>query len=312
MAGNWSVVETDYATPQTSLRDRERRVQEVPWEEISQIRNRELALVRRDTSPSPPPPEYGRDDERFEPRRGQEDYTTRRSERQRYADDAVVPYRRREDDKYGRQMVPRAAPSRYADDDTDSDASDNDRRRRRRGGNHRRTRSALSSHSSRMSRKADAIEAHKNGNNSDDDNQSRLWYSGKPRRDGSFFEKNFDSSYDGLIAAAAGAAMGAITVRNFTSSDGDMRSKEEIPEEERNSKLLKVVGGAAAGAALFNAGENWYRIFTEEREKRIEKREAEDEGYRAKHERRRRDTANGYMSRQAMAQHGFKMASKLL
>ncbi|KAK3670544.1 hypothetical protein LTR78_009512 [Recurvomyces mirabilis] len=305
------VVEVEYTDTRTSPRVRETRIQEIPWEEVSQIRNRERALVRKDSSPSPPPQQYGQDDERYEPRRGQEDYTTRRVERQRHTDDAVVPYRRQADDDYDRRTTPRGAMSRY-DNDSDSDSSYDHRRRRRRRGDDRRTRSKYRSEAgSRRSQQQDQKQYQDQDPDQNDDNASRLWYSGKPRRDGSFFEKNFDSSYDGLIAAAAGAAMGAITYRNFTSSDADPKLSEMDPET-KNQKILKTVAGAAAGAALFNAGENWYRIFTEEREAKMEKREQEDEGFRAKQERRRLEAGNGYMSRQAALQNGFKVATKFM
>ena len=64
-------------------------------------------------------------------------------------------------------------------------------------------------------------------------------------------EKHFDSSYDGIIAGVAGAAIGAITARQFAG------------QEKRG---LKIIGGAALGAAAINSAENHYRLFTEERE----------------------------------------------
>ncbi|GAB7360702.1 hypothetical protein MBLNU230_g0579t1 [Neophaeotheca triangularis] len=53
-------------------------------------------------------------------------------------------------------------------------------------------------------------------NDRDANKRGRCWYSLKPRREAGWIERNFDSSYDGVIAAAAGGAMGAITARGFT------------------------------------------------------------------------------------------------
>jgi len=86
-----------------------------------------------------------------------------------------------------------------------------------------------------------------------------MFYSGKRRGDGNFLEKNFDSSYEGITAAIAGGLIGGMTARRFGG--------------EENNKA-KVLAGTAIGAAALNAGENWYRIFTEERaERKAEKKE---------------------------------------
>ncbi|PNS21544.1 hypothetical protein CAC42_903 [Sphaceloma murrayae] len=79
----------------------------------------------------------------------------------------------------------------------------------------------------------------------------RCWYSQKERKDADFLERNFDSSYDGLIAAAAGAALGAMTANRF--------SKEE--HRHRN-----IAGSAIAGAIAFNFAENSYSRFIEDDE----------------------------------------------
>lgn len=89
-----------------------------------------------------------------------------------------------------------------------------------------------------------------------------LFYSGKKRKDASFLEKNFDSSYEGITAAIAGGLIGGMTARRFGG------------EENRKAK---VVAATAIGAAGFNAAENWYRIYTEERaERKEERRERRD------------------------------------
>lgn len=274
-----SVVEVEYTDERTGQRIRERKVQEVPWEQVDRIRNRELALVRRDSSPSPPP-RYGRDDDRFEPRRGQEDYTVRRVERQRRSEEDLVPYRRNDDyDDRGERRPRQAAASRY-DDDSDSESSRERRHRRRRRDDRRRTRSEVDNQQ----------------RDDNDDNRSRLWYSGRYREDGNFFEKNFDSSYDGLIAAAAGAALGAITVRHIAAAQEEedpAKWNADETKEGKQKKLLKMVGGAALGAAAFNAGENWFRIYTEDREERKEGKSKE------KRDGKRREQENGFMPMKA-------------
>lgn len=97
-----------------------------------------------------------------------------------------------------------------------------------------------------------------------------MWYSMKKRRDGNFAERNFDSSYDGIIAGVAGAAIGAMTARRFGGEE---------------KKGWKTLGGAAVGAVGANAAENWFRLYTEEKEEREERkdyraRERDDRQYR--------------------------------
>ena len=89
-----------------------------------------------------------------------------------------------------------------------------------------------------------------------------LWYSCKSRKDASFFEKYFDSSYDGIFAAAAGAAIGAMGVRRMTLKHG-VSEEESRAHENQVKNRWKTAAGAVAGAAAFNAGENWFRVYTE-------------------------------------------------
>lgn len=97
----------------------------------------------------------------------------------------------------------------------------------------------------------------------------------KSRKDGNILERTFDSSYDGLFAAAAGAAIGAMTARHFRekipgcSNLENPHGKSSLdPKEEKMKKRLALVGGAVVGAAGFNAAENRFRVFTEDRVER--------------------------------------------
>lgn len=117
---------------------------------------------------------------------------------------------------------------------SDSDSEDSRERRRR--------------------RKRKEKEKNKSANN-DDDDEGQCWYSHKSRKDANFFEKHLDSSYDGIIAAVAGGVIGGMTARRFGGAE--------------HSKT-KMLAGAAVGAASFNAAENAFRVFTEERTERKE------------------------------------------
>ncbi|TKA60642.1 hypothetical protein B0A55_12249 [Friedmanniomyces simplex] len=266
------VVDVEYRDSRTGERVYERKVQEVPWEELSSVRNRELALVRRE---SPPEPESRRYEERSPPRRGEEEYALQRVQRSRYRDDEVVPYRR--DERDDRRAPRRGGGAAYDDaDDSDSESS-HERRRRHKRREGRRDRSEAHGDSGR-SRRGDTKDHQQQQN---DDGGGKLWYSMKDRRDGNFLERNFDSSYDGLIAAAAGAALGAITARSLDKHQGD-------GSDTKKQKVLKMVGGAVAGAAVLNVGENWYRVYTEEKEERKEEKEQRAE--------RQKERENGFKS----------------
>lgn len=100
----------------------------------------------------------------------------------------------------------------------------------------------------------------------------RLWYSMKTRKDGTFFERNFDTSWDGLIAASAGAALGVVTVKrwhDYEVMDKDIPTEEE-EKQRKNVRRLKMLGGAVVGAAAVNSAENWFRVWTEEKAERRE------------------------------------------
>ena len=208
-------------------------MREVSYEELDDIRARELAVVLK-TSP---------DDEQL--------IRTRSSERDYYQqDDYYDGYARRRPSRRDRYLDVDYAPrsSRRSSDNrsarrrdpslSDSD-SDYDRRRRRR---HR--------HSEGRARSAD-----QSAKKDAEDDGGILWYSGKKRCDANILERHLDSSYDGLIAAAAGGLIGSITAARFGG-----------PEH----KGWKALGGAVAGAAAFNVAENHYRVYTEERAKKKE------------------------------------------
>ncbi|KAK0363549.1 hypothetical protein LTR91_022420 [Friedmanniomyces endolithicus] len=301
------VVDVEYRDARTGNRVYERRVQEVPWEEITNVRNRELALVRRrDSSPEPESRRYeerspprrreeestSQRDQRSPPRRREDEYTSQRGQRSRNGnDDEVVPYRR--EDRYDRRAPRRDDRAARDQDDTNNNNSDGEsshsrqrRPRRREGG---RARSEDRSQTGRNRRGGGDKE--KKNNEQQDDN-GKLWYSMKNRREGNLLERNFDSSYDGLIAAAAGAALGAITARNL-----DKDQFEDASVEGKRTKILKMVGGAVAGAAVLNVGENWYRVYTEEKEERKEEKEKEGT---------RRERENGFKSNGEMLGEGFE------
>lgn len=242
---------------------RDQRVTEVPFDDIDEVRNRELAIVRV------PSPRY--QDEEFGPqsRYANDDYEVDRTisrqirERNFQDDRYLVPYDRRKDVGFYDRHPSRRRHQNDEDDDSDSDSSRERPRRRR----HRRAQSEREVRD--RNRSAPAQTKEKNGD--DDDGGGYLWYSMKKRNEGSLLERHFDSSYDGLIAGVAGAAIGAMTARRFGG--------------EKNSKL-KVLGGAVAGAVGFNIVENHYRVYTEEREERKERKEAREE---ARQEAQQRD-----------------------
>lgn len=147
----------------------------------------------------------------------------RASSEDRYYDDhalAAAPYR---DERGRRQQL-----VIYDDEDYSDRSRSRSRSRRRHGRKH----------------------GHHEERKSKDVPTGRCWYSGKERKDADFLERNFDSSYDGIIAAAAGAAIGAMTSNRF--------SKEH--------RARNAAGAAVAGAVAFNFAENWYSRFVEDEE----------------------------------------------
>lgn len=240
------VVDVSYDDHRTGERVWERKVQQVPYDEIEEIRGQELALFR----PSNARPRAERRDERdYRDGRAYDDFY---ASRPRPRDRLAPPIDERYDDRYARRGADRQVARRRddqrdrrrKDDYSDSDSeSSRERRHRRR---HRRAKSEQPSKDREQE------------NNNNEDDGGVLWYSGKPRNQGNFRERHFDSSYDGIIAAVAGAAIGGITARSF---GGDEK------------KGWKIAGGALVGAAAFNSAENHYRVYTEEREEKEQERE---------------------------------------
>jgi hypothetical protein len=91
---------------------------------------------------------------------------------------------------------------------------------------------------------------------------------GQGQDEGSFFQRKFDRGSDGIITAAAGAALGAITARHF---GGPKEFSDEAETRQgKLSKNWKTIGGAVLGAAALNLAENKLKNCFEEQEKRNE------------------------------------------
>lgn len=240
-AGRTQVVDVSYEDHRTGQRVWERKVQEVPYDEIENIRGQELALFRAPTARA----RADRRDERDN--YGGRAYDDYYASRPRPRDRLAPPIDDRYEDRYTRRSSDRQRDSRRGDDrdrrrrDDYSDSDSESPRERRHRRRHRRAKSE-------QAPKRDL---------SDDDDEGRLWYSGRSRKDAKFHERHFDSSYDGLIAAAAGAAIGGITARSFAGAE---------------NKKWKIAGGALVGAAGLNAAENHFRLYTEEKEEKREQR----------------------------------------
>lgn len=71
-----------------------------------------------------------------------------------------------------------------------------------------------------------------------------------------------------MIAAAAGAALGAITTRHFA-APRDFTSANNNPKA-RQAKNWKMLAGAVAGAAAFNMGEQAISTYFEEKAEHME------------------------------------------
>lgn len=237
-----TVVDVTYADPRTGERIRERRIQEIPDDEIEDVRRREMAMVLA--------PSREEQDMYYDRARDYDPYSTDPRGRRKNDFLAVDQYRAPRARSYrGEKPRRRRSPSSSSRGSSDSE---DDRRSSRRHRDRRRARSAQP-----------GIERDPKA----DDDEGILWYSGKPRKDCNFLERNFDSSYDGLLTAAAGAAIGAMTARRFAHKDGD----------EKKRLNWKTWGGAVVGAGLFNVAENHYRVYTEEKierkaEERVERR----------------------------------------
>ena len=233
MPSHSSVVDVTYDDPRTGQRVRERRIQEIPADEMEAVRERELANFGALSLAPRRPDDYQDYDYDYRKERPFRERSRRRND---FLDVDYAPARRR--------SVRRRSPSPSS---SDSDSSP-DRRRRQRDKGHRRARSEQGA----VDRGA-----------ADDD--GILWYSCKSRKDCNFIERSFDSSYDGLMAAAAGGLIGAMTARRFGGYD-------HYTDEDRKKNKWKTLGGAVVGAAAFNAAENQYRVYTEEKHERNEEK----------------------------------------
>ncbi|KAH9830384.1 hypothetical protein Tdes44962_MAKER09040 [Teratosphaeria destructans] len=240
-----SVVGRTYDDPRANDRARDRRVQEIPFDQIDAIGQRELAVVR---PPRPAAQELDREGHANGRSYAVDQTRTCRTREWADANGHLPPYDRgRHDSAYYRPI-----PSRRRDKYHDRPSDDESSRERRRDRSDRRARSQ------RNGQKRDYAPPAQDQNQSEPQQQNHagnhddglMWYSMKARRDGNLIERTFDSSYDGLLAAGAGAAIGIITARRFGG--------------EENHRW-KALGGAVIGAAAFNAIENQYRIYTEEK-----------------------------------------------
>ncbi|GAB7344323.1 hypothetical protein MBLNU457_2188t1 [Dothideomycetes sp. NU457] len=246
------------------------RTIDIDYDDLPQLRQRELGSFRKQDS----------DPDRGQRRDRDEEYEYRR---RRYVVEDDLPRMRRPD--YDRQEEQQLVPynknrntdvvaydRRQAQSDYDRTRGDYDRKRDYDEGRSRRSYddgrsrrdyserdSSRSRRDRRKNRRRDDYDDDRSGDDANSADEGLMFYSGKRRGDGNFFEKNFDSSYEGITAAIAGGLIGGMTARRFGG--------------EENNKA-KVLAGTAIGAAALNAGENWYRIFTEERaERKAERRE---------------------------------------
>lgn len=221
------IVDVTYDDPRTGERVRERRIQEVPPDELEEIRDRELESRPRSYSRGLDGDQPSRDHQGYQSERDGRIYSFRRTVQRGSARDIALRRSRSHDRRVARHRHPKGGQ----EDETDSDSS---LERERRAGKRHQSRSRRSKFR-------------------DDDGDERSSYSTKRHHDGNILERNFDSSYDGIIAGVAGAAVGAMTARHFAG---------------RENRNWKVLGGAVAGAAATNAAENWYRVRSEERRER--------------------------------------------
>ncbi|KAF2767629.1 hypothetical protein EJ03DRAFT_337480 [Teratosphaeria nubilosa] len=251
MASTRTVVGHNYDDPRTSDRVRDRRVQEIPFDKIDAIGQRELAVVGLPSTAAREldRPRHASDESSY----AVDQTRTRRTREWADANGYLPRYdRSRQDLAYYR---PRSSRRRDADYDRPSD--DDSSREHRRDRRDRRARSdrdgrrgASASPANDQNQAQSRKPQNKNNAANAADNGGLMWYSMKARHDGNLIERTFDSSYDGLIAAGAGAAIGIITARSFAGQE---------------NHRWKTLGSAVLGAAAFNAIENRYRIYTEEK-----------------------------------------------
>jgi len=245
------------------------RTIDIDYDDLPQLRQRELGNVRNYDSDTDRGPKPRRDrNQDYEYRRrsyvvADDVPRSRRRDYDRGDEQQLVPYSRNRDTDvvaYDRRHAQsdydrnRDYDRRRDDDSGRRDYDDSSDRSRREYSDRGSSRSKRDRRRDR--RRSDDESADEDGNSAD---EGLMFYSGKKRRDANFVEKNFDSSYEGITAAIAGGLIGGMTARRFGG--------------EENNKA-KVLAGTAIGAAGLNAAENWYRVYTEERaERKAEKRE---------------------------------------
>ena len=81
---------------------------------------------------------------------------------------------------------------------------------------------------------------------------------GREKKSDDFFDKNFDTSLKGGLAAAAGAGLGTLAARRFGNAN---------PYRHDEDYTWKTIGGGAAGAALGNAAEKRYSTWKDDKAK---------------------------------------------
>lgn len=247
------------------------RTIDIDYDDLPQLRQRELNSFRnRDTTPDRHPRRDPNEEYEYRRRRyivSDDLPRSRRVDYDRRGEQQLVPYNRnREIDvvAYDRRQA-QISYDRTRDEYNGRRDYDEDRSRRSYDdGRSTRDYSERGPSRSRRDRRRNRRRDDYDQDRSEDEaansaDEGLLFYSGKRRGDGNFFEKNFDSSYEGITAAIAGGLIGGMTARRFGG--------------EENNKA-KVLAGTVVGAAALNAGENWYRVFTEERaERKAERRE---------------------------------------
>jgi hypothetical protein len=194
---NSNSIEMTYDDPRTGERVRKRGVQDIPAEEVDNVRQRELATLNK--------PKEQRDLVHRDLTSQNLQLYNRRATQERFPDDNFRRPRRRNSSPSSNASSPSRSRRRRPD--------------RRKGDRDRRTRS--------------------------EDIRHRL-------------DRDFDTSFDGVIAAAAGAGIGALTARRFGGRDNPYKPQKKSPP-------WKTVGGAVVGAAAFNAAENWLRVYVDDR-----------------------------------------------
>jgi hypothetical protein len=190
-------------------------------------------------------------------------------------DMAVVRRTRTQDDQLYENDADRRASRRTGRRDRYKDDSEYDYRRSRRresapdsgGGERAGGRSRRSERESQANNQQVAPYQQKQQQQQQRD-QNEPQENGQGQDEGGFFQRKFDRGSDGIITAAAGAALGAITARHF---GGPKEFSDEAETRQgKLSKNWKMIGGAVLGAAALNLAENKLKNSFEEQEKRNE------------------------------------------